>query len=109
MSKQRRQFSNEEKVRILRRHLIEKAPVSDLCDELQVAPTLFYRWQQQFFENGAADFGKQGESKGDVWRQKAAALEAKLQRKNEVLSELMEEHLLLKIGLTHGSWKHWGF
>jgi len=96
MSRQRRQFSNEEKVSILRRHLVEKVPVSAMCEEFQIAPTLFYRWQQQFFENGAAAFGKQREVKDDGWQHKAAVLEAKLQRKHEVLSELMEEHLLLK-------------
>jgi len=98
MSRQRRQFSNAEKVAILRRHLIEKAPVSDVCEEFQIAPTLFYRWQQQFFENGAAAFAKQRETKDDGWQHKAAVLEAKLQRKHEVLSELIEEHLLLKKG-----------
>lgn len=96
MSKQRRQFSNDEKVRVLRRHLVEKVPVSDLCEELQIAPTLFYRWQQQFFENGAAAFGKAREPQLNVWQQKTEVLEARLQRKHEVLSELMEEHLQLK-------------
>ena len=96
MTRQRRQFSSEEKVQILRRHLIEKAPVSDLCEELQIAPTLFYRWQQQFFENGGAAFTTQRQPKDDLWRQKVDSLEAKLARKNEVLSELMEEHLDLK-------------
>jgi len=38
------------------RHLLEKTPVSDLCDELDLAPNQFYRWQQEFFENGHAAF-----------------------------------------------------
>ena len=52
MKKQRRKYSAEEKVKILRRHLIEKLPVSDLCDEHGFHPTIFYRWQKAFFENG---------------------------------------------------------
>jgi len=28
-------------------------PISDLCDELGLQPTVFYRWQKEFFENGA--------------------------------------------------------
>ena len=56
MSKTRRHFAATEKVAILRRHLIDKVPVSDLCDQLGLNPTVFYRWQKDFFENGAAAF-----------------------------------------------------
>lgn len=34
MKRQRKNYSPEEKVAILKRHLVEKVPVSDLCDEL---------------------------------------------------------------------------
>ena len=46
----------EEKVEILRRHLLEEVPISELCDKHGLQPTVFYRWQQEFFENGAAAF-----------------------------------------------------
>jgi hypothetical protein len=58
-----------------------------------------YRWQKEFFENGAAAFdnpGKRRKAAGDVKDRKIAALEEKRQRKNEVLAELMEEHVQLK-------------
>ena len=50
MRKERRHHTGEEKVAILRRHLLDKVPVSDLCDELGLQPTVFYRWQKEFFE-----------------------------------------------------------
>jgi len=53
MKKQRKQYGPEEKVAILRRHLLEKELISKLCDELGMQPTIFYRWQKEFFENGA--------------------------------------------------------
>jgi transposase-like protein len=56
MKKQRRHYTPEEKVAALRRHLLEKEPISKLCDELGLQPTVFYRWQKEFFENGAAAF-----------------------------------------------------
>ena len=56
MKKQRKHYASEEKVAILRRHLVEGVPISDLCDELGLQPTVFYRWQKEFFENGAAAF-----------------------------------------------------
>ena len=53
MRKARKHYTAEEKVAILRRHLVDKEPVSKLCDELAPRPTVFYRWQKEFFENGA--------------------------------------------------------
>ena len=40
------------------RHLLEKEPISKLCDELGLQPTVFYRWQKELFENGAAAFAQ---------------------------------------------------
>ena len=53
MKKQRKHYTAEEKVAILRRHLLEQEPIAKLCDELGLQPTVFYRWQKEFFENGA--------------------------------------------------------
>lgn len=97
MSKHRRHFSAEEKAKALRRHLVEKTPVSDLCEELGLPPTQFYRWQQALFENASAALERTpGRPKADADAQRIAALEAKLQRKDEVLGELMEAHVALK-------------
>ena len=94
----RRHFSGAEKVALLKRHLLEKTPVSDLCDEVGIAPNLFYRWQKEFFEHGHAAFENDRKSKAveDAKQHKIEQLEAKLQRKNEVMAELMEAHTLLK-------------
>ena len=56
MKKTRKQYTAEEKVAILRRHLLDQEPISKLCDEVGLQPTVFYRWQKEFFENGAAAF-----------------------------------------------------
>jgi len=93
--KNRKNYTGEEKVSIIRRHLVDQVPISDLCDEYKLQPTVFYRWQKQFFDNGAAAFAT--ERKDDsAHLDKMAALEKKLALKNEVLSELMEEHIKLK-------------
>jgi transposase len=101
MSKPRRHFSGTEKVAILKRHLIEKVPVSDLCDELELYPNQFYAWLKEFFENGHAAFdnGRKSKTVEDAKDQKIEKLEAKLQRKDAVLAELMEEHVALKKSL----------
>ena len=99
MRKKRVNYTAAEKVAILKRHLLEKVPVSDLCDELAIQPTQFYRWQKEFFEKGAAAFERKNARKSDAKERKIASLEEKLTKKNEVLSELMEEHVDLKKSL----------
>jgi len=99
MDKQpRRHFSGTEKVAILKRHLLDKVPISSLCDELHLYPNQVYAWLKEFFENGQAAFnnGRQAKAAEDAKDRKIEQLEAKLQRKNEVLAELMEEHTALK-------------
>ena len=98
MNRPRRHFPGPERVAILKRHLVEKVPVSDLCDELGIGPSQFYRWQKELFENGHAAFENNRKSKAieGSKQRRIEQLEAKLQRKNEVLSELMEEYTKLK-------------
>ena len=97
--RKRTKYTAEEKVRILRRHFIDQVSVSDLCDEIGLQPTVFYRWQKQFFENGSAAFERVNGRKQDGLERRNVELEEKLRRKNEVLSELMEEHMQLKKSL----------
>ena len=94
---ERRHFSGEEKVKILRLHLLEGKAVSDLCEQHKINPSVFYQWQRTFFENGARAFEGSGNGRGETRLEKQIeALEGRLQRKHEVLSELMEEHIRLK-------------
>ncbi|MFO7695841.1 MAG: transposase [Anaerolineae bacterium] len=46
MTETRRQFTGEQKIAVLRRHLLEHVAVPDLCDEYGIQPSVFYRWQQ---------------------------------------------------------------
>jgi transposase len=99
MRKQRKHYTPEEKVAILRRHLLDKVPVSDLCDELGLQPTVFYRWQKDFFENGAAALSGKSRPDHQAEQQRIEFLEKKIQTKDEVLAELMAEHIALKKSL----------
>ena len=96
MKKKRHNYTPEEKVMILKRHLTEGVAVSVLCDEDQLQPKVFYDWQKQLFENASAAFirGTNGSNRKD--QKRIQQLEEKLQNKNEVVSELMEEHVKLK-------------
>lgn len=100
----RKQLTPEQKVSIIRRHLVEGTTVSDLCEEYGIHPPQYYNWQKQFFEQGSVAFVRKP-NKANERRKKAAQerrieqLEKKLQKKNEVVSELLEEHVQLKKSL----------
>jgi transposase-like protein len=93
----RRHFSGDEKVKILRLHLVEGKPVSESCEQNKINPSLFYQWQRTFFENGARTFEGSGNGRSETKLEKQVeALASRLQRKHEVLTEWMEEHIRLK-------------
>src|ERR1700734_2377703 len=102
MDKQpRRHFAGAEKVAILKRHLVDKVPVSDLCDEHHIYPNQLYGWLKEFFDNGHVVFdnGRKAKAVDEGKDKKIQQLEAKLTRKNEVMAELMEAHTELKKSL----------
>jgi len=103
MSSKRKNYSAEEKVGFLRLHLIEKEPVSDICDRHGLNPNVFYRWQKVFFENGAAAFNQAGNGRKDSHAKKLerqnAQLKDKLAGKDEVIAEIMASHVQLKKSL----------
>ena len=99
MKQGRKHYTGEEKVAILRRHLLEKEPISKLCEELGLQPTVFYRWQKEFFENGTAAFQNKARPNHQAEQERIEYLEKKIQTKDEVLAELMAEHVALKKSL----------
>ena len=104
MSQTRKSVAAAEKLAILKRYLVEKTPISQLCEELDLQPSQIYYWQAQLFEQGAAAFErKAGRQKADPKDRRIAQLEhqvaqkeAKLVQKNEVIAELMEDNVRSK-------------
>src|SRR4051794_10106909 len=100
MSKRtRRNHSSQQKADLLKRHHLEKVPVSTVCDDNKLQPSVFYHWQRHLFENAAAVF--ESPKAGASTREKelearVAQLEAKLARKDEVIAEISEEYVKLK-------------
>jgi transposase len=100
MTKERRHFSPQDKVKILREHLVDRKPISEVCQKHEIQPTLFYNWQKTFFENGAAAFERAATpGRPSAEQKKIEKLEARLHRKDEVMAELLTEHILLKKNL----------
>ena len=100
MSKrQRRNHTPEQKAAMLRRFFVDKVPVSQICNEAQIQPSVFYKWQRDLLEGAAGVFagGRRGATKREEGLEaKIAALEARLQRKDAVIAEVSEECVKLK-------------
>jgi transposase len=103
----RRKFFAEEKATILRRHFVDQVPVSDLCEENRIQPSLFYVWQRQMWENlgVALENGKRKqlsakeESLGNrvkILEDILAQKEAKLAKKDRIIAEVTAEYVQLK-------------
>jgi transposase-like protein len=103
--RKRRRFSGAEKAAILRRYLVDGEEISALCEELKIHLTMFYEWQRRFFEHGAKAFEAGAKGTETRLRERVASLEAKLQKRDSVVAELMEEHLALKKVLGTIEWK----
>jgi len=99
----RKSYSAEQKVTILREHLIENRPVSDVCDQYQISPAMFYRWQRKLFAGGHPAFERNPVKK----RQDAQInrFEEKLRQKDKVIGELMGGYVALKKVLGTAEWQ----
>jgi transposase-like protein len=99
MNTPRRRFGTDEKATILKRYLVDKVPLSDLCDEYGIKPNQIYTWQKTLFEHAGAAFQEavgRPTSKASAQEERIARLQNKLQQKNEVIAELMEENIRAK-------------
>ena len=99
MSTTRRRFGTDQKATILKRYLVDKVPISDLCDEYGIKPNQIYAWQKILFDHAQTAFQQAGgrtAGKASAQEERIARLESKLQQKNEVISELMEENVRSK-------------
>jgi transposase len=98
----RRQFTTDQKAAILRRHLVDKTLVSDLCNELELQPSVFYTWLRQVHENLAGALGPPVPvSAGPSKREKeltarVAHLEQRIAKKDGVIAEISAEYVQLK-------------
>jgi transposase-like protein len=98
MSRTRRQFTAEQKAQVVRRHLADKVPVSQLADELEIQPSLVHLWVKQVLDQAPRAFERSpGQRRQESAKERRIAqLEGKLAQKNEVIAELMEENVRAK-------------
>lgn len=95
MSK-RKHYSAKEKVRILREHLENQVPVSEICQQHGIHPNLFYKWKKQLFEGALDIFSGSHKNGKSAIERKNEQMKTKLSEMREVISWLTEENLKLR-------------
>ena len=94
----RRRFTPEQKAEFLRRHLVDKKPISEICEEAKIQPSIFYQWQRDLLAAAPALFSAQRRkpNREHALEQKISSLESKLARKDAIIAEVSEEYIKLK-------------
>lgn len=101
--KKRRQHSTEQKAEVLRRHLVDKVPISDLCDEYNFQPSLLYGWLKQLTSNLDVALEAVGKKNKPLRSTEESRLKLEVERlkdrlvkRDHVIAEISEEHVRLK-------------
>ena len=97
--KKQNRYNSELKIKLLKAHLVGKESVSSLCEKHNVKPSVYYTWQKDLFASDQMVFDQPRKGK-DQSALKLVEIEKKLQAKNEVLAELMEELYWFSVNLT---------
>lgn len=101
-SKRARKFTPEQKAEILRRHLEDKVPISKVCEQFHIQPSVYYTWQKQVFTQlegllapGRAKRKDQGSVESKLTKE-VEQLREKLKQKDSVIAEMSGEYVALK-------------
>ena len=100
MKSEKRKFTAEFKVNVLREHLENQVPVGKICEQYNVHPNLFYLWKKELFTGAIETFS--GKKTGKADSEKFTRLEEKIKDKDSLISEIVEDNLRLKKKLTGG-------
>lgn len=96
--KTRRQYSSEEKIRIVLEGLKGEVSISELCRREGIVSNLYYRWSKDFLEAGKKRLA------GDTSREATSSEVSDLRSENEQLKQLVAElslnNRLLKKSMT---------
>jgi transposase len=90
----RRQYSAEEKVRIVIAGLRGEDGIAELCRKEGINQNLYYRWSKDFLEAGKKRLA--GDTAREATSDEVKGLRAETHQLKELLAELMMENRLLK-------------
>ena len=90
----RRQFSAEDKIRIVLEGLRGEDSIAELCRKEGIAQNLYYRWSKEFLEAGKKRLA--GDTAREATSDEVKMLRAEARQLKEALAEVTLENRLLK-------------
>lgn len=90
----RRQFSAEEKIRIVLEGLRGEDSIAELCRKQGIAQNLYYRWSKEFLEAGKKRLA--GDTAREATSDEVKTLRTEARQLKEALAEVTLENRLLK-------------
>jgi transposase len=90
----RRQFSAEEKIRIVLDGLRGEDSIAELCRKEGIAQNLYYRWSKEFLEAGKKRLA--GDTAREATSDEVKTLRSEARQLKEALAELAIENRVLK-------------
>jgi transposase len=96
----RRQFSAEEKVRIVIAGLRGEDSIAELCRKEGINQNLYYRWSKEFLEAGKKRLA--GDTVREATSDEVKGLRTEAQQLKELLAEVLLENRLLKKSVIGG-------
>lgn len=97
--KQKKRYTSEEKIIIVREHLENQISVSELAEKYGVHPNAIYNWKKQMFESASEGFsghGKRQAKKQSMQEKRIAELEQTLAQRETVIAEIVADNISLK-------------
>jgi len=92
----RRRFSEVQKTKAVLSHVQDGVPVSQVCEDLRIDPNQYYEWQKKAFSGLAHVFSRDTVRQKRSHQREVDNLKSKLSQKDEVITELLTEHIALK-------------
>lgn len=95
---QRKHYTAEQKVMILRDLLENNVPISQLAEKYEVRPNDIYNWKKKLFESATDIFTPKVSSpkQTSVEQKKIEKLQSKLKDRDEAISYLLRENIEIK-------------
>ncbi len=97
--KARRQFTPDQKFKIIKEQMTTKTTVSDICKKYQISPTNFYKWQDKFLKGALENFKKSDDGPTKAELRKIEELERRNQRQQAIIADIASENIELKKSL----------
>jgi transposase len=97
--KQKKRYTSEEKTIILREHLENQVPISDLAEKYGIHPNAIYVWKKKMFEFAPENFSnvrKKHKKIHSVQEKRIRELEEILSKRESVIAELASDNIELK-------------